>query len=53
MEIIVMEQTEKNEKVITPRDTEEILRKLPYTKEELLEWERWGNENFGHSERKR
>jgi hypothetical protein len=26
---------------------------LPYTKEELLDWERWGNENFGTSERNR
>lgn len=53
MENIVMEQSDNKEKVITPRDTEEILRKLPYTKEELLDWERWGNENFGYPERKR
>lgn len=44
---------EQERKVITPQDTEEMLRKLPYTKEELLDWERWGNENFGHGERKR
>lgn len=46
-----MEENEK--KVITPRETEEKLWKLPYTKEELLEWERWGNENFGYPERNR
>jgi hypothetical protein len=46
-----MEENEK--KVITPRDTEEKLWKLPYTKEELLDWERWGNENFGYPERNR
>ena len=46
-----MEETEK--KVITQRETEEKLWKLPYTKEELLDWERWGNENFGTSERNR
>lgn len=44
---------EKNEPhVITPQETEEKLRKLPYSKEELLEWERWGNDNFGYSDRK-
>lgn len=44
-----MEESDK--KVITPRETEQKLSKLPYTKEELLEWERWGNENFGYPER--
>lgn len=39
--------------VITPSETEEKVRKLPYSKEELIEWERWGNENFGKFERTR
>lgn len=46
-----MEQEKQH--VITPQETEEKLRKLPYTREELAEWERWGNENFGYPERKR
>jgi hypothetical protein len=46
-----MESNEKH--VITPQETEEKLRKLPYTREELAEWERWGNDNFGRGERKR
>lgn len=50
-----MEDAMEEEKrhVITPSETEEKLRKLPYTKEELADWERWGNENFGYNERKR
>ena len=47
-----MNSSEKTH-VITPHEIEEKLRTLPYTKEELLEWERWGNENFGYQERKR
>jgi hypothetical protein len=39
--------------VITPQEIEDKLRKLPYTKEELLDWERWGNDTFGYPERKR
>lgn len=46
----IMEDIEP--KVITPRDTEDKLRALPYTKEELADWERWGNANFGHPERR-
>jgi hypothetical protein len=46
-----MENQERH--VITPQETEEKLRKLPYTKEELLDWERWGNDNFGNQDRKR
>jgi len=42
---------EDDKKVITPQQTEEIIRKLPYTKEELADWERWGNENFGYNGR--
>jgi hypothetical protein len=47
----IMEDAERT--VITPHDINEKLSKLPYTREELLEWERWGNENFGYPERKR
>lgn len=47
-----MEDT-NDRKVITPRETQDKLNKLPYTKEELLDWERWGNENFGTPERNR
>lgn len=43
----------EEKKVITPRDTEEMLRKLPLSKEELADWERWANENFGDSQRNR
>ena len=48
-----MEDTSSKSYVITPQDTQDKLNKLPYTKEELLDWERWGNENFGQPERNR
>jgi hypothetical protein len=38
---------EEQKVVITYEMTEEIIRKLPYSREELAEWERWGEENFG------
>lgn len=44
---------DEERKVITPQETEERLRKLPYSKEELADWERWGNENFGNQDRNR
>ena len=32
--------------VITPQETEEIVKKLPMSLDEIREWERWARENF-------
>jgi hypothetical protein len=47
----VMKQ-ETRPTVLTPQDLEKVLNKLPYTAEELIEWERWGNYYFGTNNEK-